>query len=107
MTRAVWIVLVVAACQKDRGTPAQAKDAAVAAAAPTCADMARHGVELALEDPSQTAERKQELAAHRDEAIAGGTTACEQLKPPPEVLACMIAAKTYAEYAACGDRFTP
>ena len=108
MNRAALLLVLVAACQRDDARPAATKDGAAAAPrAPTCADMARRGVELALADPSQPPERKEQLAASRDEAIAGGTAQCEQLKPPPEVLACMVAAKTYAEYAACGDQFTP
>lgn len=71
------------------------------------AAMARRGVELALGDPSQPAERTEQVAASRDEAIAAGTARCEELRPPPEVLACMVAAKTHAEYAACGDKFAP
>jgi len=100
VSRAVVLLVLLAACQSAKEKEAPAK-------APTCADMARRGVELALADPAQPAEMREQLAAHRDEAIAGGTAQCETLKPPPEVLACMVAAKTYAEYAACGEKFAP
>lgn len=105
MIRGVLVVAVLAACQSEN--PAPARDAAPAAVAPTCADMARRGVELALANPDLPSEMREQLAASRDEAIAGGTAECERLRPPPEILACMVSAKTYAEYAACGDKFTP
>lgn len=107
MTRVALILVLVASCKGDAAKPV-AKDAAPPSKAePTCADMARRGVELALADESAPAEMRAELEATRDQAIAGGTAQCEQLRPPPEVLACMVAAKTYAEYAACGSRFQP
>lgn len=110
MTRVALLVALLAGCKSDRpaaAKPPQDAAAAVKQAPPTCAEMARRGVELALADESVPVEMRAELEATRDQAIAGGTAQCEQLKPPPEVLACMVAAKTYAEYAACGAKFQP
>src|SRR5438552_7530142 len=92
-----WVgaALLLVACSKggQRTTPY------------TCADMARHGVEVALaESPT---DRRASLEDQRAQVEASLRAGCDLHHPSQEALACFATAADRPAFMACGAKYFP